>query len=425
MRVLYLTHRLPYAPDRGDRIRAFHTLRALAPYADVRLLSLVHDREEERRAAAMREAGAHVTTVSVPRLLNMARGAALLPSRRPLTHVLLHAPAARGKLATLTRGWLPDVVLVYCSGMAPLAMNSPLADVPFVLDMVDVDSAKWDAYARTSSGPLRWIYGREARCLARFEAEAMRRAHATLVVTDRERCDLQAIAPGADVRVVGNGIDLDAFRPARPPSSDARLVFAGVFSYRPNERGALWFAREVWPLVRKHRPDARLTLVGANPTAAIRGLAEQDNTIEVTGTVPDVRPFIWRAAVAVAPLLEARGIQNKVLEALAARVPVVTTPAVAVGLPGEVLPACRVAEDPHAYASAVLDILSLPPAERRAVADRANLSALGWTERLAALLPLLEDAAAKVRGVRGQGFRPVTGVSGQVSGVRNDDCVRV
>jgi sugar transferase (PEP-CTERM/EpsH1 system associated) len=331
----------------------------------------------------------------VPRLLNMARGAAMLASAKPLTHSLLEAPAAQPRIAALTRGWHPDVVLVYCSGMAPLAMTGSLADVPFVLDMVDVDSAKWDAYARTSTGPLGWIYAREARCLAKFEADAMRHAHATVVVTERERRDLAVIAPGADIRVVGNGIDLDAFRPPRPAADEPRLVFAGVFSYRPNERGALWFAREVWPLVRAHRPDARLTLVGANPTPAIRGLAEQDETIEVTGTVPDVRPFIWRAAVAVAPLLEARGIQNKVLEALAARVPVVTTPAVAAGLPDEVLPGCRVAADPHAYAGAVLDLLSLPPSERRAAADRADLSALGWTERLAPLVPLLEAAASR------------------------------
>lgn len=415
MRVLYLTHRLPSAPDRGDRIRAYHTLRALARHAEVRLLSLVHDREEEQRAASMREAGARVATVMVPRLLNMVRGVAMLPSTRPLTHLLLHAPATRARLAALTRGWRPDVVLVYCSGMAPLAMDASLADVPFVLDMVDVDSAKWEGYVRTSSGPLQWVYAREARCLAKFEADAMRRAHATVVVTERERRDLEAIAPGADIRVVGNGIDLDAFRPARPPSDVARLVFAGVFSYRPNERGALWFAREVWPLVRAHRPDARLTLVGANPTPAIRGLAEQDETIEVTGTVPDVRPFVWGAAVAVAPLLEARGIQNKVLEALAARVPVVTTPAVAVGLPDQVLPGCRVAADPHEYAGAVLGLLGLPPDERRAVADRADLSALGWTERLAPLLPLLQSAAVKVRGGRGQesGLSEGAGVTSQ------------
>ena len=395
MRILYLTHRLPYAPDRGDRIRAYHTLRALAGHADVRLLSLVHDRDEAGRAARMRDQGIHVTTAMVPRLPNLARGLALLPTSRPLTHVLLHAPSARTALARALRGWEPDAVLVFCSGMAPLAMTPPLDRIPFVLDMVDVDSGKWEAYARTSRPPRKWIYAREARCLARFEAEAMRRAQATLVVTERERQDLSAIESNADVRVVGNGIDLEAFRPFSPAAPGARLVFAGVFSYRPNERAALWFAREVWPRILARRPDARLTLVGADPTSAIRQLAASNRAIEVTGTVPDVKPYLWDAAVAVAPLLEARGVQNKVLEALAARVPVVTTPVVAAGLPASVLPGCRVAADPPGYANEVIALLEQTPEERRAAADRADLTALGWSQRLASLLPLLDAAAAR------------------------------
>ena len=400
MRILYLTHRLPYAPDRGDRIRAYHTLRALSAQADVHLVSLVHDRDEERRALSLRDAGMRVTTVMVPRLRNMARAVALLPSRQPLTHLLLHAPAARARIASICRRWRPDAALVYCSGMAPLAMAAPLDGIPFVLDMVDVDSAKWIAYARTSRAPLRWVYAREAKCLARFEAAAARRAHATLVVTERERLDLAAIAPGADIRVIGNGIDLDSFRPAGGPSAIPRLVFTGVFNYRPNERGAVWFAREVWPAVCTARPDARLTLVGANPTPAIRALSAADPTIEVTGTVADVRPWLWSASVAVAPLLEARGVQNKVLEALAAGVPMVTTPAVAAGLPDAALPGCRVTADPDEYARLVIDLLSRTADERRAIACRADLSSLGWDQRLAPLLPLMESAAVRDQGLR-------------------------
>ena len=165
MRILYLTHRLPYAPDRGDRIRAHHMLRALAASADVHLFSLVHDDEERSRAAALRDLTASVTLAQVPRMRNLVKGAVRLGSSRPLTHSLLDAPAVERALATISAEKRPDVVLAYCSGMARFAGRHPLADVAFVMDLVDVDSEKWADYARTTRGPMGWIYAREARCL--------------------------------------------------------------------------------------------------------------------------------------------------------------------------------------------------------------------------------------------------------------------
>ena len=325
MRILYLTHRLPYAPDRGDRIRAYHTLRTIAASAEVHLFSLVHDEDERSRTAALGDLTASVTLAQVPRMRNYVKGAVRLGSTRPLTHSLLDAPAVEGALATLAAEKRPDVVLAYCSGMARFAGQHPLGHVPFVMDLVDVDSEKWADYARTTRGPMGWIYAREARCLAPFEETAARAAHATLVVNDRERRSLASRVPDANVRVVPNGIDLETFRPGGPPASAPRVVFCGVFDYRPNERGAIWFATKVWPLVRSKRPDAQLTLVGRNPTPAVRAIAESDPSVEVTGSVPDVRPYLWSAAVGIAPLLEARGVQNKVLEAVAAGLPVVVT----------------------------------------------------------------------------------------------------
>jgi sugar transferase (PEP-CTERM/EpsH1 system associated) len=395
MRILYLTHRLPYAPDRGDRIRAHHSLRTLAASAEVHLFSLVHDEHERERAAALADLAASVTLASVPRLRNLAKGAVRLASRRPLTHSLLDAPAASRRLARVVEERRPDVVLAYCSGMARFARQHPLDGLPFVLDLVDVDSAKWADYARTTRGPMGWVYAREARCLAPFEEMAARHAHATLVVNDRERRALASRVPGANVVVVPNGIDVEGFRPQGPPSSTPRVVFCGVFDYLPNERGAIWFARHVWPLVRAHRPDACLTLVGKNPTAAVRGLGEADPSIDVTGAVPDVRPYLWSAAVGIAPLLEARGVQNKVLEAVAAGLPAVVTPAVAHGLPATVLPACLVTSDAEDYASSVLATLALPPEARRRVAALADLSRLRWRDCLSDLMPILQDAVQR------------------------------
>ncbi len=395
MRVLFLTHRLPYAPNRGDRIRAFHVLKTLAAARiDVDLLSLVHDREEQSHARELRNLVARVATAPVPRLANVVQGLLSLPTSRPVTHALLDSPDLLPAAARLMKEHRPDVVLSYCSGMARFALEAPLSEVPFVLDMVDVDSEKWQTLATTVHGPRRWIYAREGRCLADFEVTAAERAESTLVVNERERAVLAGRTTAA-IHVVPNGVDVSTFRPSDPPASDPRVVFCGVMNYAPNVEAARWLASTVWPLVRRERPDARLALVGSDPTRAVMSLARTDPTIEVTGAVSDVRPYLWRAAVSVAPLSSARGIQNKVLEAVAAGLPVVVTPVVAEGLPREVECACVVADTADAFARALLDLLARPSAERRKRAACADLTRLGWPDQLAALPGILESAARR------------------------------
>jgi len=392
MRVLLLTHRLPYAPNRGDRIRAYHLVQQLARRAEVDLISLTHDSEEDAHASDLRGVVSRLATAPVPHTWNRARALLALPTSRPLTHILLHAPGMRTAIAQMVAERPPDVVLSYCSGVAPLALEAPLRSVPAIVDMVDVDSRKWGELARTATPPRRWIYRREEERLARFEVAAVRHARATLVVNERERASLMRLAPDANVRVLPNGIDLDTFHPDAAPAEDATVIFCGVMNYAPNEQGARWLAESVWPIVRRQRPDARLLLVGSDPTPAVRALAARDPSIEVTGTVPDVRPFLWRAAVAAAPLHVARGIQNKVLEAIASGLPTVVTPVVAEGLPVEAAAACLVAAAPDAFAAALLDLLQRAPAERRALAARADLAALSWREQCAPLFDILEQA---------------------------------
>ena len=225
MRILFLTHRLPYAPNRGDRIRAFYLLREMSRFADVSLFSLVHDDEELAKSTAVPFTD-DVTCRRVHYLANLARGATRLATTRPLTHSLLDAADIHSGLRELVDRHPFDLVVAFCSGMARFALEPPLVDRPFVLDMVDVDSVKWDQLANVSRGPRRWIYRREARTLRAFERTAATRARATLVVNDRERIALESIAPAARVVVVPAGIDLDAFTPSGPPDgrADRRLL---------------------------------------------------------------------------------------------------------------------------------------------------------------------------------------------------------
>jgi len=393
MKILVLTHRLPFAPNRGDRIRAFHIVKQLAARADVHVVSLVHDREEEAQADTLRRLGVAVSTALVPRVRNLALAAIKLPTSIPLTHLLLDSPAVRPAIDRAIDGWRPDVMLAYCSGVAPLSLVPPLAGIPFVLDMVDVDSAKWAAFADDARFPRSWVYKREARCLSAFEARAVQMASAATVVNERERVALLRLCPGAAVHVAPNGVDVEALSPPQAPIAGDRVIFSAVFDYAPNADGAVWFAQQVWPRVRAARPTARLTLAGSSPTNAVRRLAE-DASIEVTGRVEDMRPYLWRSAIAVAPIFQSRGVQNKVLEAAAAGLPSVVTRTVADGLPPQVLPACRIADTAEEFAAGVIELLSLSPDARRREASRAALSSLGWRARLAPLVALIERAAS-------------------------------
>lgn len=398
--MLFLTHRLPYAPNRGDRVRAYFLLRTLRPHADVDLVSLVHDEDEAGRGEMLTDLTASVRLARVTRARNLIKGAARLPGQRPMTHSLLDAPHLASIVDDAVAAHRPDVVLAYCSGMARLAMTRPLDAFPFVLDMVDVDSAKWAALGRQARPPLSWIYGREARTLGRFEAAATAAASATLVVTPREGETLAALAPGTNIHVVPNGVDVAALVSPDPPRDSETVVFCGVMNYTPNERAAELLARDVWPLVRRERPHARLQIVGAHPTVRVRALAGQDNGVEVTGAVPDVRPYLWSAAAAAAPIFTARGIQNKVLEAVAAGLPTVVTPNILDSLPEQVRPACISAATAPDLARAVIDLLGMTPHARRALADRADVSGLTWESQLGPVVDLLGAAARSPRPTR-------------------------
>jgi sugar transferase (PEP-CTERM/EpsH1 system associated) len=393
LRVLFLTHRLPYAPDRGDRVRSYHIVQNLAPQTDLTIVSLVHDAAEAAQVDRLNGL-ARIIVAPVPRLINHLRAALALASSEPVTCAMLSSPALGAAVRDLVKENPPDVVLAFCSSMAHAALKPPLDRFPLVIDMVDADSAKWAALSHSVAWPLSWIYRREARTLGAFEASAMRRAHTTLAVNDREAAVLKEGAPDARVQVVENGVDLKKFTPPASAllSPSRRVIFCGVMNYAPNEAGAIWLAREVWPRVRQMAPSAELRIVGASPTAKVRALADLTQAITVTGYLADVRSELWAAAVATAPVHISRGVQTKVLEAVAAGLPCVITSPVSEGLPDHVRPACRIADTAEGFASAIADWLRQSPTERQ-VLSRVDLSGLAWDRRLRPLLPLLEEAA--------------------------------
>ena len=400
MRILYLTHRLPYAPNRGDRIRSYYMLREMSRFADVSVLSFVHDDEEAARASEQPFAS-HTRTVRVTKPRNLLRCVRAMPTSRPLTHVLLDAPDLLARLQDEVDRSRPDLVVAYCSGMARLALESPLRRLPFMLDMVDVDSLKWRRMAALYAPPQRWVYAREARTLANFELSVATQAAATIVVNDQEKDALERIAPTACVSVVPNGVELDSFRPPSGPTDSATVIFCGVMNYGPNESAVRWFAQQVWPRVRAARPEAHFQIVGAQPSRAVSQLASDGTGIEVVGAVPQVQPYLWNAAVSIAPLHATQGLQNKVLEALAAGLPVVTTSAVANGLPAAALPACDVTDAPERFAESVIRQLASTPQARRSRANTAVMSSLAWSNALSKLETIVRTVVTPRGAVNG------------------------
>ncbi|WP_288413420.1 TIGR03087 family PEP-CTERM/XrtA system glycosyltransferase [uncultured Sphingomonas sp.] len=379
--ILFLAHRVPYPPDRGDKVRSHHVMRHLSGLGRVHLATFADDPRDMGHEDALSQWCASVAVL--PRTKGNARAAfEALAGGRTVSEAAFDSAAMRAKVAELLAARRYDAVYVYSGQMAQYLP----ADLPFVMDFVDMDSAKFAAYAEDAKGPMRWMMRREARRLAAFEAAVAGRARASLLVSEAEAALFRRTSGADRVVAIENGIDTAFFDPAQavPVADDGPLiVFTGQMDYRPNVEAVRWFAAEVLPRI----PAARFAIVGRSPTAAVRALAGE--RVVVTGEVTDVRGWIAAASVVVAPLLLARGIQNKVLEAMAMARPVVASVAAAEGIDHR--GTIRVAGDAAGFAHQVQALLDDPvAADTLGQAARARtVERYGWDARLAPLAGLL------------------------------------
>jgi sugar transferase (PEP-CTERM/EpsH1 system associated) len=281
--------------------------------------------------------------------------------------------------------------VVFSSSMAPFA-QSLLPAVPMLVDFVDVDSAKWAQYAPEHRWPFSWLYRREGRELLAYERRVAAQARQSFFVTPNEVALFLSQAPECQGRVqpLCNGVDAEFFQPAVAQASpfvasEMPIVFTGAMDYWPNIDGVTWFAQDMLPAVRARWPQARFYIVGRSPSAAVRALAGPD--VVVTGTVPDVRPYLQHAAAVVAPLRVARGIQNKILEAMAMAQPVITVNACADAIGADASQGLLRADTPAEFVHVLQALLSAPPT-RRVLGDRARqyvLQGFSWQAHLAVL----------------------------------------
>lgn len=370
MDIFYFAHRIPYPPDKGDKIRAFHQIRELSARHRIRLFCLVDAPEDRGYVEDLRRYCRSVDAVEQPVWASRARSLLALLSGRSLSSAAFWSAELQRRVRARAREGTPDAALVFSGAMAPYL--SLLDSVPAVLDLVDVDSDKWSQYASKTWGPMSWIYRVEAERLSRLEVETAERLGRAVFVSNVEAQLFRNRAPTCDCVVIANGVDLGYFHsePGDAPPSEPRIVFVGMMDYFPNVDAVVHFCSNVFPLVRRGIPDARFDVVGRNPTRPVLQLGRIPG-VRVTGSVPDVRPYVRSAALAVAPFRVARGLQNKVLEAMALRRPVVGTPTGFQGTAATDEDGVRIVEDPVRMASAIVELLR-DPSLRAAAGERAR-----------------------------------------------------
>jgi len=339
VKLLYLVHRIPYPPNRGDRIRSHHLLRFLAARHTVSLACLADEPTPPEHVAALKAWCHRVAVVELRGPLRWLRATASLTRGHSATQGLFESPELRKTVNAWTCDTNFDAAIAFCSSMTPYLQLPSLAKVPAIVDLVDVDSQKWFDYSAGASPCKRWLFRLEGRRVRRLEIAAAQRARALTTVSEAETELCRGYCAPTPVYGISNGVDLDYFGATAANDEsvaiEPRCVFVGALDYRANVDGLAWFCREVWSELRERYPQANLTVVGRSPAASVLRLAEIPGVC-LAADVPDVRPYLARATAVIAPLRVARGIQNKVLEALAARRAVVASSGALEGIELEV-----------------------------------------------------------------------------------------
>lgn len=395
--LLLLIHRIPYPPNKGDKIRSYHLLKHLARHYRVHLATFVDDPDDWQYVPHVEAlcASSHFAAMK-PLVARVKSLGALLKNRSLSLEYYRDKGLERWVKQTVAAHGI-ERVLVFSSAMAQYA--DPYRAARRVVDFVDVDSDKWRQYAEKKSFPMSWLYQYEAQRLLSYERQVARDYDASLFVSAPEAELFRRLAPESSVKIghFSNGVDTDYFSPhdnhVSPYAAGERaLVFTGAMDYWPNVDAVQWFCDEVFPQLRTRFPELRFYIVGSRPSPAVQALGQQPG-VKVTGTVPDVRPYIAHAAVAVAPLRIARGIQNKVLEAMAMATPVVVSPQALEGIdavPGSEL---VLAEDAAAFADAVATLLTGLDSAASAIGQAARAkvqSQYSWSSNLACIGENLE-----------------------------------
>ena len=389
MRILFVCHRLPFPPQRGGKIRPFNVIRHLSQRHDVTVASLARTAEELEAGAGLRNHCSQVIAETISPRAALTRMVARLPTATPSSMGYFYSPALARRIdAELARTRF-DMIFVHCAFVAGYV--SEVTSAKKLLDFGDMDSQKWLAYAKNRAFPLSLGYYLDGTKLRRAEAQLAAKFDVCTCTTRAELEVLKGYGTGVPADWFPNGVDTDYFRPAEAPYRPDTVCFVGRMDYYPNQEGMIDFCRDVLPLVRARRPGVTLEIVGASPSTRIRELGRLPG-VAVTGSVPDVRPYVQTSAVTIAPLKIARGTQNKILEAMAMGVPTVASAVAAGGVDAEPGRHLLTASSPTEFADAIVRLLA-DPAERMRIAEAARarvLSHHSWKHSMERVDQLIE-----------------------------------
>jgi len=393
MKILYVCHRFPFPPKRGGKIRPFNMIRHFSRDHHVTVASLVRSDEEAAEAQGLAAHCARFEMGRVSEPVQTLRMVARLPTTMPSSLGFFYsAPLARRIRESLSRERF-DLIFVHCSSVAQYVEH--VRGIPKILDYGDMDSQKWLEYARYKPFPLSLGYALEGRKLEREERRLATRFDFCTATTRAEWETLESFRSGVATDWFPNGVDSDYFSPMDDAYDPDALVFVGRMDYYPNQECMFEFCSRVLPRLQQRRPGVTLAIVGADPTPAVRRLAKFPG-VTVTGSVPDVRPYVRRSALMVAPLNIARGTQNKVLEGMAMGVPVVASRVAAAGVDAEPDAHLRVASSVDDYVNQILEVLG-NPGERRRLAQEGRarmLSHHSWPASMKRLDDIVARCAA-------------------------------
>ena len=400
-KLFYLVHRMPYPPNKGDKVRSYHLLKHLQQNHQVFLGTFIDDPDDEQHLGTLKQLCPDQCVVRLDPRLAKLRSLTGLLSHEALTLGFYRDAKLKHWVSQVMQAHRIDATVAFSSAMAQYAPP----DVPTLVDFVDVDSAKWIQYAASRAWPLSWLYRREGERLLAFERSVAASAQASFFVTPHEVELFKSLAPDCGLRVsaIKNGVDsdfftVDAARPSPFSADEQALVFTGAMDYWPNVDGVAWCVAEMLPQLQQQWPKLRFYIVGRSPTPQVLALASE--RVVVTGTVVDVRPYLQHAAVVVAPLRVARGIQNKILEAMAMARPVVTVPSCADAIgAGEAQGLIR-ADNASDFVRALSALLAQPDRTRvlGLAARQCVVNNYSWQANLSGIDACFADIASK-RGI--------------------------
>lgn len=328
--LLFLSHRIPFPPNKGDKIRSYHLLKYLSEHYRVFLGTFIDDENDWQYVSTVEQFCEGSCFVKLHPGLARLKSARGLLTGSPLSLPYYQSRKLSKWVDNQIKQQKISRAVVYSSPMAQYVMGNADSSMTRVVDFVDIDSDKWNQYADRKGWPLNWVYRREARTLLKVEKTVAEKFDASLFVSSTEADMFRSLAPGlANVGFYNNGVDTDYFSPdeemPNPYSqADKVLVFTGAMDYWPNIDAVIWFVKSIFPGIRERSPDVKFYIVGSKPPGSVQQLAEEAN-VYVTGRVEDIRPYLKFAVAAVAPMRIARGIQNKVLEAMAMQKPTIVT----------------------------------------------------------------------------------------------------